>query len=76
MDHREHGQGDDGGPFDSDCICRQTKLQQDCAAAGCGFCIAAKNTCHTCGGYRFICDDGGKNLMPCDVPCPDCAQDE
>ena len=42
-DHSEHGRGDDSGPFDPDCICRESSLESECALAGCGFCKAAND---------------------------------
>lgn len=40
--HARHGRGDESGPDDSDCGCRDTLRQFDCALAGCGFCSAAE----------------------------------
>lgn len=40
--HVGHGRGDvDNGPDDSDCLCRGTNEQADCATSGCGFCVVA-----------------------------------
>lgn len=39
--HDNHGRGDEDGPFDECCPCTGTGSQQECAEAGCGFCIAA-----------------------------------
>lgn len=36
--HKNHGRGDEGGPFDSDCGCRGTDRERVCAISGCGFC--------------------------------------
>lgn len=45
MAHLEHGRGTaDDGPVDSDCACRATHREADCAAEGCGFCRAASVT--------------------------------
>ncbi len=42
MDHSECGRGDEYGcPVDSDCGCRGTDRQSECASIGCGFCQAA-----------------------------------
>lgn len=38
VEHSDHGRGDDNGPFDEDCPCRETPDQAACAKAGCGFC--------------------------------------
>lgn len=40
--HADHGRGSpDDGPDDSDCPCRGTVQQAECADSGCGFCAAA-----------------------------------
>lgn len=42
IDHSEHGLGTpDDGPYDSDCVCRATEHEAECAKAGCGFCSSA-----------------------------------
>ncbi len=42
MNHHEHGRGTaEDGPDDSDCPCRATLLQDECASTGCGFCRVA-----------------------------------
>lgn len=44
VDHRGHGRGSIDGPDDPDCPCRgDYRYQADCAAEGCGFCIAAED---------------------------------
>lgn len=41
--HKDHGRGTtEGGPDGSDCGCRGTYLQLECAQKGCGFCRAAE----------------------------------
>lgn len=40
MNHRDHGRGDESGPFEPDCPCRGTLNQAECAKAYCGFCRA------------------------------------
>ncbi len=43
IDHSEHGRGDAyGEPDGSDCGCRATDHQSECAKAGCGFCSVAE----------------------------------
>lgn len=39
-DHSDHGRGDNSGPHDPDCPCRNTESQKECGEAGCGFCTA------------------------------------
>lgn len=39
-EHRDHGRGDESGPFEPDCPCRGTPDQTACAEAYCGFCRA------------------------------------
>lgn len=42
--HADHGRGTpEDGPDDGDCPCRTTQDQGACAAAGCGFCLSARN---------------------------------
>lgn len=41
VDHSTHGRGDDSGPDDSDCPCRDTVNQKVCGDSGCGFCAGA-----------------------------------
>lgn len=42
-DHSTHGRADaSGAPIDADCACRGSILEEACAAAGCGFCRAAR----------------------------------
>jgi len=36
--HENCGKGDETGPFDFDCVHRDTPEEQKCAEAGCGFC--------------------------------------
>lgn len=39
--HKGCGRGDlENGPDDGDCLCRLTNKKQECAEAGCGFCLA------------------------------------
>lgn len=39
--HASHGRGTEAdGPDDSDCPCRKTERQDECAKAGCGFCLS------------------------------------
>lgn len=39
-DHTGHGAGtEESGPDEPDCPCRMTPEMEDCAAAGCGFCL-------------------------------------
>ena len=41
--HDSHGRGTaEDGPDDSDCICRGTEKQGECALTGCGFCQVAE----------------------------------
>lgn len=42
--HEDHGRQCDpsGEPYDPDCPCRGSMLQKQCAADGCGFCVAAE----------------------------------
>jgi hypothetical protein len=73
-DHAEHGLGSaEDGPDDSDCGCRDTEKQTECANAGCGFCRAA-----TPGRERFarwepdgrwVCECGAKSCGA-DFPGP------
>lgn len=36
--HTDCGKGDESGPFEHDCSCRDTVLEDTCAQNGCGFC--------------------------------------
>jgi hypothetical protein len=75
-DHSTHGQGSpDGGPSESDCLCRGTAYELVCVSAGCGFCGAARNQnygCPRCGGPP---EPAGKCYMN-DRPCPDPCHEE
>lgn len=41
VDHSQHGRGSPEGPVDSDCPCRGSALEVECARSGCGFCSLA-----------------------------------
>lgn len=59
--HTDHGQGDDTGPLDSDCPCREGVEEAECAKSGCGFC---KSACDI--AFRKLCIHGN--------PVGDCCQ--
>lgn len=40
-EHEDHGKGHEG-PDDSDCVCRGTKKEAECAKEFCGFCVVAQ----------------------------------
>jgi hypothetical protein len=55
IDHNQHGRGsEERGPDDSDCPCRKTPYESQCAQAGCGFCRSSRTSSEALEGAQEL----------------------